>query len=119
MTIPVLICIDVEPDARDVDVRARADWKGFEETFRLFEELRPRASDAAGAPARFNWFLRMDPQVAVAYGSAGWAAERYGPQFESLCAAGDELGLHTHAWRSVGDGWVTDHGDQAWVNHCV
>ena len=120
MTItPVLICIDVEPDVREVDVDARADWEGFEESFRLFERLRPRAEAAAGAAARFNWFLRMDPQVALAYGSAGWAAERYGARLERLRGAGDEIGLHTHAWRRVGGRWVTDHGDQAWVNHCV
>lgn len=116
---PVLICVDVEPDVREVELDARADWEGFEESFRLFDGLRPRAEDAAGAAARFNWFLRMDPQVAVAYGSAGWAAERYGARLEKLRAAGDELGLHTHAWRRAGGRWVTDHGDQAWVEHCV
>src|SRR5215204_4013363 len=102
---PVLICIDVEPDARDVDVDARPDWEGFEESFRLFDELRPRAEDAVGVPARFNWFLRMDPQVALAYGSAGWAAERYGVRLERLRGAGDEIGLHTHEWRRVSGGW--------------
>ena len=118
-TTPVLICIDVEPDAREIDVDARADWVGFEESFPLFDEFRTRAERAAGVPARFNWFLRMDPQVALVYGSAGWVAERYGARLERLRGAGDEIGLHTHAWRRAGDRWVTDHGDQSWVEHCV
>lgn len=119
--IPVLICIDVEPDAREVCPRSRADWKGFERTFRLFDAYRPRAERATGAPARFNWFLRMDPQVAAVYGSPAWAAERYDAEFGALCAAGDELGLHPHPWRwDEGRGrWVADFGDQTWVGHCV
>ena len=113
--IPALVCVDVEPDTRRPDLDARADWKGFEESLRLFEWFRGRA----GVGALFNWFLRMDPQVEAAYGSADWAAERYGAQLEGLRAAGDEVGLHTHAWRRVGGAWVVDHGDQGWVNHCV
>lgn len=113
--IPALVCVDVEPDTRQPDLNSRAGWKGFEESVRLFEELRGRA----GVVALFNWFLRMDPQVELAYGSARWAAERYGARLEALRVAGDEVGLHTHAWRRVGGGWVTDHGDQAWVSECV
>ena len=69
--------------------------------------------------ARFCWFLRMDPQVKLLHGSAAWVVERYGVQIERLRRAGDEVGLHTHAWRRVGEEWVIDHGDQGWVNECV
>jgi peptidoglycan/xylan/chitin deacetylase (PgdA/CDA1 family) len=113
--IPALVCVDVEPDTRRPDLNSREGWKGFEESLRLFEELRR----GAGVGALFNWFLRMDPQVELLYGSAAWAAERYGAQIDGLRAAGDEVGLHTHAWRRVGGAWVTDHGDQGWVSHCV
>jgi peptidoglycan/xylan/chitin deacetylase (PgdA/CDA1 family) len=113
--IPALVCVDVEPDTRRPDLNSRDGWKGFEESLRLFEELR----HSAGVETLFNWFLRMDPQVELAYGSAVWAAERYGAQIERLRGAGDEVGLHTHAWRRVGGAWVADHGDQAWVSHCV
>jgi peptidoglycan/xylan/chitin deacetylase (PgdA/CDA1 family) len=119
--IPVLICIDAEPDARDVCLRGRVDWHGFEQTCGLFSEYRPQAERATGGPARFNWFLRMDPQIAAAYGSPGWAASHYAAEFSRLFAAGDELGLHTHPWRwDEGlNRWVADFGDQAWVSHCV
>jgi len=113
--IPALVCVDVEPDVRRPDFNSRDGWKGFEESLRLFEELRRRA----GVGALFNWFLRMDPQVEILYGSAAWAAERYGAQIDGLRAAGDEVGLHTHAWRRTGGAWVTDHGDQGWVSRRV
>ena len=113
--IPTLICIDVEPDGRLPGINSNSDWTGFEESLRLFEELRCRA----GVEARFCWFVRMDPQVELVHGSAAWAIERYRVQIERLRSAGDEIGLHTHAWRRVGEEWVIDHGDQGWVNECV
>ena len=61
----------------------------------------------------------MDPQIELSHGSALWAVERYGPQIESLRGAGDELGLHTHSWRRIGGEWISDYGDQGWVNQCV
>src|SRR5512137_482975 len=105
--IPVLFCIDIEPDPRDV--RSSSDWHGFEATFEYFQALRSRLSAATGIPARYAWFLRMDPQVAVAYGSPDWAVRRYAPQFDALRLAGDEMGLHPHAWRWVDERstWVT------------
>lgn len=96
-------------------MNSRAVWKGFEETLQLFEELRCRAR----VEALFCWFLRMDPQIQLLYGSALWAFERYGSQIENLRSVGDEVGLHTHAWRHVGGEWISDYGDQGWVNECV
>jgi peptidoglycan/xylan/chitin deacetylase (PgdA/CDA1 family) len=61
----------------------------------------------------------MDPQVQLLCGSAGWVIERYDAQIETLRSAGDEIGLHTHAWRRVGTEWISDYGDQGWVNECV
>jgi len=119
--VPVLICIDVEPDEREVSRRGREDWLGFEATRRLLDSYRPRAAAATGAPAAFSWFVRMDAQVAAAYDSPAWAAARYAREFEGLRAGGDELGLHTHPWRWDGGrgSWVADFGDQSWVEHCV
>lgn len=119
--VPVLICIDVEPDAREVSLGGREDWAGFEATRRLLGSYRPRAAAATGRPAAFSWFVRMDAQVAAAYDSPAWAAARYAGEFEGLRAEGDELGLHAHPWRwDEGRGrWVADFGDQRWVEHCV
>ena len=113
--VQTLICVDVEPDTRRPDLNSRDGWKGFEKSLRLFEELRCRAE----VGVLFCWFLRMDPQIELLHGSALWASERYGEQIERLRGAGDELGLHTHAWRRVGEEWISDNGDQDWVNRCV
>jgi len=63
----------------------------------------------------------MDPQIELAYGSASYVAEKYRTQPDELLAAGDAIGLHSHAWRWQGDrcGWVADHHDQAWVDECL
>lgn len=121
LPIPVLICIDVEPEAREIELGGREDWKGFEAAWSLFRSRRARAEEATGRPAHFSWFVRMDPQVAAAYDSPAWAAARYAREFETLRAEGDEVGLHAHPWRWDGGRgrWVADFGDQPWVSHCV
>jgi len=120
-TIPILLCIDVEPDPRLVDPNSQDDWVGFECAVELVDVLRPQLERATGRPARMSWFLRMDPQITHVYGSAGWAADRYRPQFDALIARGDEMGIHLHPWqwdreRAV---WLQDFADQSWVTHCV
>src|ERR1044071_4522952 len=119
-TIPVIICMDVEPDVRELDLRARADWKGFEESLPFIEALRARPRSSARA-RNFSWFVRMDPQVETVYGTAGWAATKYAEAFARLHTAGDEIGLHTHAWRwdAQRRRWVVDQGDAEWVGHCL
>ena len=119
--IPVVLCIDVEPDGREIDPRSPKDWLGFEATCELADRLRPSLHAATGVSPRFTWFLRMDPQVAHTYGSADWVGRRYPGLIERLQASGDELGLHVHAWRwvAVSGRWVSDYGDQEWVDHCV
>ena len=119
--IPVIICIDVEPDEREIKRGVAKDWEGFEETFKFFSSLRPRLEEATGAPVRFSWLFRMDPQIEHAYGLASWVTKRYGEIIEQLELVGDELGLHTHAWRwdSGLHRWITDNANQQWINHCV
>jgi len=120
-TIPVLVCFDVEPDEREVDIDARADWVGFERAAALIDVLRPRMEAATGRSARVSWFLRMDPQITQVYGNAGWAADRYGALFDALVADGDELGLHVHPWQWDGERsmWMQNFADQSWVSYCV
>ncbi len=117
---PVVICIDVEPDERLIDPKLREPWTGFEATFEFFNKLRPRFQAATGQPVHFSWFLRMDSQIAHAYGTADWVVRQYASLIEGIRSAGDAIGLHIHAWRweeSRGN-WVVDL-DQAWVDHCV
>lgn len=119
--IPILICIDVEPAEREVDLRAKADWNGFEEAVGLVETYRRRAEDRTGRRAHFSWFVRMDAQIERVYGSPAWVAARYGDHLALISSRGDEIGLHTHAWRwsERRERWASDLADQSWVEHCV
>ena len=96
-------------------------WGGFEESLRFFEAIRPRIEAATGARACFSWFFRMDPQVALCYGTHRFVVERYGEAIRQLEWHGDELGLHVHAWRwsESERRWVVDHGDPEWIGHCL
>lgn len=118
---PVALCIDVEPDDRVFDPANPPPWLGFERFVEQIPAVRERLSEATGKPARFTWFLRMDPQVAESWGSPTWAAGRYEDALAELTEYGDELALHAHTWRwdsQVGD-WVADYRDHAWAEHCV
>src|SRR2546421_9273181 len=118
--IPVVLCIDIEPDDRAVDRRNPDRWRGFEQFAPRVETLRERLRRVTGAPVAFTWLVRMDPQVADTWGSPTWAVERYADALAELELRGDELGAHTHLWRwHEGTGeWVTDH-DSAWAKRCV
>src|SRR5262252_3920673 len=90
--IPIIICIDVEPDGRAIDPLVRKNWFGFEETWNRLNRLRHSLAKARG-PVHFSWFLRMDPQVKQMYGTADWVFSRYPGQFVEMQKAGDEIGL--------------------------
>lgn len=119
--IPVLLCIDIEPDPRLIDPNAQVDWLGFEGAVPLIEELRPKMEALTGRPAHVSWFVRMDPQITHVYGYPGWVADRYRGHFDSFLSAGDELGIHLHPWKWDYDksAWKQDFADQSWVTHCV
>lgn len=119
--VPVVLCVDVEPDLRVVDRDDPQPWRGFERFAERVPALRERVAAIAGAPPVITWFLRMDPQVAETWGSATWVAEAHGDALAELVASGDELGLHTHTWRWDGGAgtWVADFEDREWADHCL
>ena len=117
--IPVVLCIDVEPDPRDVPVPCQDPFRGYEAIHELIESLRDPIARATGAPAHFCWMLRMDPQIQIAYGHAGWVAEHYRDDLTASLAAGDEIGLHPHTYRWTDRGWLIDTEDPAWVVHSL
>ena len=49
--IPVVLCIDVEPEDRETGRGNVSDWAGVEETVEFFSTLRPRLEQATGAPS--------------------------------------------------------------------
>lgn len=119
--IPVVMCIDVEPDERLIDRSVQKDWSGFETTYELFNKLRPRLEAATRSPVHFSWFFRMDAQIASTYGSASWAVTRYRSLIERIKQAGDAIGLHTHAWRwnDSLNKWTVDLASQDWIDSCL
>ena len=119
--IPVVFCVDVEPDEFFVDRAKPKAWSGFEFGHSYLEAFRALCERVTGRPARFNWFVRMDPQVAISYGNAAWAAERYADFFEEYRAKGDEIGIHVHTynWSKSREAWVDDCGDEEWTAYCL
>jgi hypothetical protein len=116
--LPALLCVDVEPDDREVAGDIDADWSATEPCLELVERFRDTAR-SNGVTAHVNWFVRLDPQIADAYGSIDHALDRFRDQLRQLRESGDGIGVHTHAWRNVDGSWIADHGNRAWVRHCV
>jgi hypothetical protein len=118
--IPVVVCIDVEPDERAPAGDRRRPWVGYQQLQRRLANLRPLLP-GLGAPAHFSWFLRMDPQIDAIYGTPAWGAVMYRAQIDEALAEGDALGLHVHPFRRREglSGWVAECGDQAWVDQCL
>jgi hypothetical protein len=116
--IPVIVCIDIEPDER-IPVRP-SPWVGYGALQRRLAELRPHLP-GLGSSAHFAWFLRMDPQIDAIHGTPAWGAVTYRVQLDEALAEGDALGLHVHSFRQRDElsGWLTEFGDQAWVDHCL
>jgi hypothetical protein len=119
--LPIVVCIDAEPDRRTFDRDDPSPWLGFERFVQRLSGLRGRLSELTRAPAAFTWLIRMDPQVAETWGSPAWAAETYADVFAELARDGDELGLHTHTWRweTGAAEWVAEYDDRAWGEHCL
>ncbi|WP_050027950.1 hypothetical protein [Verrucomicrobium sp. BvORR034] len=119
--IPVVLCVDVEPDARVVDL-ADPSWRGtdvFLEKWPALRHILVKKSGAASVP--LTWFPRADPQIERCNGSASFALQRYSQHWETAQAAGDEIGLHMHGWRwqEENNQWSQDHGDSVWMEHCL
>ncbi len=118
MTIPVIFGVDVEPDPRLVNQGSPEPLVGYELTQRYLRDLRPRIEAVTGAPVHYSWFLRIDAQMEP-YGSATWIPDRYGAHMEEIQRAGDEIGVHPHAYRWLQNerSWLHDFANQSWVDH--
>jgi glycosyltransferase involved in cell wall biosynthesis len=116
-TISVVLCIDAEPDLRVFPARSPEQCRGLERLVVLVPGLRDRLSEGAGNPAAFTWCLRVDPQIAEAYGSSTWLLAEYEWAWSQFRDAGDAVGVHPHTWRWR-NGWVADNADAEWVAHC-
>jgi hypothetical protein len=119
--IPIVLCIDVEPDPRVLPQTDAPPWVGFEETDLYFGAVRLRWLALTGAPPHLCWFLRMDPQIAACYEASDFAVRCYPVNLSELTRHGDELGLHVHGSRFDAGraAFVVDNGNAAWMEHCV
>jgi hypothetical protein len=119
--IPISLCFDVEPNERCINPNKRTPWSGFEHLYEHTSLGRKLLEKAIGSPARFCWTLRMDPQIELTYGSADWVVKQYRPILDRLIAEGDEIGIHTHAWRwdTELQKWIGEYENDAWLEHCV
>jgi hypothetical protein len=116
-----VLCIDVEPDSRQPAPGAPEPWRGYEGAQPILADLRPRLEARTGWPARYAWFLRMDPQIAEVWGSATWVADRHRAHLEDAARRGDEIGLHPHAfrWLPAERTWLSDFADPDWIAHTL
>jgi hypothetical protein len=119
--IPVILCVDVEPDKPFNPRSNPMPWKGYQRAVEFFSGFRSELEASTSAPVHLAWFYRMDPQVAEIHGDPGWAWSNYPEQARTLIAADDEFGLHTHPfrWDDVRNAWIQDYGNQRWVEHSV
>lgn len=119
--VPILIIVDCEPDLRQPRPQTTDRWVGFEALFRCLSEQRQRLAARTGRAAQFSWFWRMDPQIEVAHGSPRWAVDTYRHEIAAAQRHGDEIGLHIHGWRwdTAAAQWIADHGNDAWMEHCI
>jgi hypothetical protein len=119
--IPIIFCIDVEPDGFFIDREKPLPWTGYESTYAFLHQIRPHLSLHTGAPVHFSWFLRMDPQIAETYGAPHWVADHYRRFIDEMLINRDEIGLHPHdyRWDDERRSWIVDHGNQPWIDHTV
>ncbi len=115
---PVVLCVDVEPDDRR-PAPGRASWRGYHARWEALRRERERLAEATGAPVRWSWFLRIDPQAQAAADSPAGAAGVEPSRLDAMHAAGDSIGVHMHPFRAERAGWVTDYEDDRWVDDCV
>jgi hypothetical protein len=119
-TIPIVWCIDVEPDATAPTASERR-WTGFAAMVDTVERVRPSLEARTGAAVHVAWFLRMDPMIEGVFGRSDHVVTEHADCFERLAAAGDPIGLHVHPYRfdPEQNTWYTDHTDVEWTRHCL
>lgn len=118
---PILLLIDVEPDARAVLERSSGGWGASAAALDHLARLRGELERATGEAVRFNWFIRADPQIAVTWGRADWVVEACPGFVRIVERTGDHCGIHVHLWRWSAErkAWYNDFHDPDWTDECV
>jgi hypothetical protein len=117
--LPAVLCVDIEPVLREVAVPETGRLAAFEDTLGQLPELREVLAETG--TATINWFVRIDPQIEVAYGDPEWVTKAYDDELSRLVDEGDEIGAHSHSWMwdSEREQWISNQSDPSWVEHCA
>lgn len=115
-SIPVIFCIDSEPDKANPERGEATPWALLERCFERLGAYRASLTEATGAHAAFTWAVRADTQVRELYGEAGWGLRVYGSTWRELMARGDDVGLHPHPqrWSTAAQAWVGAQNEPHW-----
>lgn len=114
--LPVVVSINLEPDARVTTSDGTSPWDGTQPTIDLVEQWR-----AGDGDRRVGWYWRCDPSIEVGFGHAAWALRRWSDQIAGALERGDEVGTHPHYWRwsdALGT-FVSDAASASWKTHCI
>ncbi len=122
-TVPLILCVDIEPDERDLSehVDSVASWRATDECLQVITALRDARQQSTGSRVLLNWFWRADPQILKTFGTADFALARFLNRIQDEGDPDDEHGNHPHAWRwSESEGrWFNDCDNADWITHCV
>jgi|GEM_PF-1933583 len=120
-SVPVVVCIDVEPDDHLFEPGHSPGWSGAKAALDLFQDLREGLQLQTGKEVKFSWFWRLDPQIGVAFQRPEFLLDFFRQELSSLVDAGDEMAVHVHCFRyDRGEkNWLLDYADGAWVDECV
>lgn len=114
--LPVVVSINLEPDARVTTNDGTSPWDGTQPTVDLVEQWRAGRNDRP-----VGWYWRCDPSIDVGFGHAAWAIRRWADQIAGALEQGDEVGVHPHYWRwsdALGT-FVSDAANDEWKVHCI
>ena len=117
---PVLLLIDVEPDARKVCPCAGG-WEGSKTFLGHIRTLRRRLEELTRTQVEFNWFLRLDPQIRETWGKASCVADACPDLLNYIQDHGDFCGVHPHLWRwhPRRREWFNELNDPDWTAECL
>lgn len=108
--LPIALTFDLDPDVFDEsvassDARTKISWRCITEGIALIRDRIGEVADAAGLVPAPSWFVRVDNQIGDLWGRPAWLLEEYGPIFEGLDRAGEEIAWHPHLYRRRDGGW--------------
>lgn len=106
----VVLTIDADCDFFDSSMRAdweasKLQWNGIEFGVPLMLNVFRGYQDSFGNSVKLTWFVRVDNQLAMLYGDAGYILGRFKKFWHERINHGDEIAFHPHLYRIEGGRW--------------